>query len=365
MAAADVDAISASARIGKIRDQFIVDLRQGRIRGTSYHVAQATVNFMRKLVANCKYDTYDELLTLLKTEGRAVTAAEPTEFVVGNMVLRILKLVREEQTRLILGSDDVALADPADALHKLWKAPEVAQKEIATKQLRKATIETINEFLQEMENSRDNISSQAADHILDGDVVFTFGQSVTVDAFLKVAATKRRFTVFIGENAPSCNGKALLESLKSDEKCSWAELRLVEDTDVLPSMPQVTRVVVGAVAVLADGGFVASAGTLTLCLAAKRHAIPVIVCAAFYKLTPKFLSANDQEQFNKLLSPSSVLPFSQASSYGGADVICPLFDYIPPELVTLYIPQTFGIAPSHVYRLLGEYFHPEDIEHNL
>lgn len=58
-----------------------------------------------------------ELLSLLTTEGRAVTVADPTEFVVGNMVLRILKLVREEQTRLILGSDDVAPADAADALH--------------------------------------------------------------------------------------------------------------------------------------------------------------------------------------------------------------------------------------------------------
>ena len=64
----------------------------------------------------------------------------------------------------------------------------MAQKEIAAKQLRKATIETINEFMQEMENSRDNISSQASDHIVDGDVVFTFGQSLTVDAFLKVSA---------------------------------------------------------------------------------------------------------------------------------------------------------------------------------
>ena len=30
-----------------------------KIRGTSYDVAQATVNLMRKLVANGKYDTYE------------------------------------------------------------------------------------------------------------------------------------------------------------------------------------------------------------------------------------------------------------------------------------------------------------------
>jgi translation initiation factor eIF-2B subunit beta len=47
------------------------------------------------------------------------------------------------------------------------------------------------------------------------------------------------------------------------------------------------------------------------------------------------------------------------------DIINPLFDYIPPELITLYVPQTFGIAPSHVYRLLGEYYHPDDIDRNL
>ena len=49
-----------------------------------------------------------------------MSRAVPTEFVVGNMVLRVLKLVREEHSRLLLGGGDetlLMLADPYDSLH--------------------------------------------------------------------------------------------------------------------------------------------------------------------------------------------------------------------------------------------------------
>ncbi len=60
-------------------------------------------------------------------------------------------------------------------------------KEIGAKQLRDAVIATITEFLDELENSRDNISAQAIDHVkVEGDTIVTYGYSTTVDTFLKV-----------------------------------------------------------------------------------------------------------------------------------------------------------------------------------
>ncbi len=56
-------------------------------------------------------------------------------------------------------------------------------------QLRKAVIESLREFLAEMENARDNIATQALDHVQPADVVITLGQSRTVDAFLRVRAS--------------------------------------------------------------------------------------------------------------------------------------------------------------------------------
>merc|ERR1712223_1926515 len=40
----------------------------------------------------------------------------------------------------------------------------------------------------------------------------------------------------------------------------------------------------------------------------------------------------------------------------------PIFEYVPPELVTLFISNNGGIAPSYVYRLLSELYHSEDYE---
>ena len=38
----------------------------------------------------------------------------------------------------------------------------------------------------------------------------------------------------------------------------------------------------------------------------------------------------------------------------------PKLDYIPPTLISLYLTDTGGHCPSSVYRLLTEYYSPED-----
>lgn len=53
---------------------------------------------------------------------------------------------------------------------------------------------------------------------------------------------------------------------------------------------------------------------------------------------------------------------------GGTEILsdvqiyCPTFDYVPPELVTLFISNIGGNAPSYMYRLLSELYHPDDHE---
>jgi translation initiation factor eIF-2B subunit beta len=42
------------------------------------------------------------------------------------------------------------------------------------------------------------------------------------------------------------------------------------------------------------------------------------------------------------------------------DVVNPAFDYIPPDLVDLFITNFGGHQPSYIYRLLAEYHSPQD-----
>lgn len=37
-----------------------------------------------------------------------------------------------------------------------------------------------------------------------------------------------------------------------------------------------------------------------------------------------------------------------------------MFDYVPPELITLFISNIGGNAPSYIYRLMSELYHPDD-----
>lgn len=61
-------------------------------------------------------------------------------------------------------------------------------------------------------------------------------------------------------------------------------------------------------------------------------------------------------------SPEKVLPLSDAAQLmqAGVEIMQPEFDYVPSNLVTLYITNNGGSAPSYMYRLLSEYYHPTD-----
>lgn len=98
-----------------------------------------------------------------------------------------------------------------------------------------------------------------------------------------------------------------------------------------------------------------------MCLAAKRHSVPVCICAAFYKITPCFLPVLNLVP--SMGSPAEIVPYWDDDSMSEALIINPLFDLIPSQLISLYISHTSAISPSHVYRLIGDYYHPDDISH--
>ncbi len=45
---------------------------------------------------------------------------------------------------------------------------------------------------------------------------------------------------------------------------------------------------------------------------------------------------------------------------GHVQALNPALDYVPPELVSLFVTDTGGYTPSYVYRLLMEYYSRED-----
>ena len=128
-------------------------------------------------------------------------------------------------------------------------------------------------------------------------------------------------------------------------------------------MSRVNKVIIGTHDILANGGLKAVTGTNVVALASKHYSVPMIVCSSMHKLTPKHCSSADNEAFSQFASPQeSLRQGADGHILSKLDTYNPIFEYVPPELVTLFISNMGGHAPSYVYRLLSELYHPDDYE---
>lgn len=340
-------------------EAFLTELKRcgsgtGSLRGSA-ETARETSALLRRITAQARWSSAGELMEIIRKEGRRMTAAQPSETTVGNMIRRVLKIIREEYARSKGSSEEM---DQQESLHKLLTSGGSSEDNFRQHftHLKANVIEAINELLTELEGTTDNISMQALEHIHSNEVIMTIGRSRTVEAFLKDAARKRKFHVMVAECAPFCQGHEMALSLSKED----IETTVIPDAAIFAVMSRVNKVIIGTQTVLANGGLRAVNGTHTLALAAKHHSTPLIVCAPMFKLSPQF--PNEDDTFHKFVSPHEVLPFTEGEILSKVNAHCPVFDYVPPELITLFISNIGGHAPSYIYRLISELYHLEDHE---
>jgi len=115
-------------------------------------------------------------------------------------------------------------------------------------------------------------------------------------------------------------------------------------------MSGVNKVILGAHAVLANGGLFATAGSALAATAAHAHSTPVMVCAGQFKFTPKWTVYRSQGAID-FGDPSKVLSFQEGNFGDNVDVINPAFDYLGPDLVDVYITNEYvgGVLLWGVY----------------
>ncbi|XP_051880459.1 translation initiation factor eIF-2B subunit beta [Pristis pectinata] len=329
---------------------FLGRLGRGELRGSEV-LAMATAGLLRRIVAHSRWSNAGELLDLIRTESRKVIAAQPSETTVGNIIRRVMKIIREEYSRLQGHSEEM----DQESLHKLLTSD--SQSEDLSQSftpLKSNVIELINELLTELEGTRYHIAAQALEHIHSNEVIMTLGRSPTVEAFLMEAARKRSFQVIVAECAPYCQGHEMSVALSA----VGIETTVITDAAIFAVMSRVNKVIIGTKTILANGGLRTVNGAHTLALAARHYSTPVIVCAAMYKLCPQF--PNEENTVHKFVSPQEVLPFTEGEILCKVSAHCPVFDYVPPELITLFISNIGGNAPSYIYRLMRELYNPTD-----
>ena len=161
------------------------------------------------------------------------------------------------------------------------------------------------------------------------------------------------------ESAPYYGGQEMAKCLCE----AGIDTTVISDAAVFAVMPLVSKVFLPTHAVMANGGLMAPSGSHMVALTAREHAVPVVCITGLFKLCP--LYPHDLDEFNEMCSPTAVLDYSGLGDNAAmlrdkAEVLNPEYDYIPPDLLDLYVTNTGGHQPSYVYRLLAECYHPAD-----
>ncbi|KAH7926648.1 nagb/rpia/CoA transferase-like protein [Leucogyrophana mollusca] len=369
----------SSAANQRVVENLASRLRRRQVVG-SRETALETVLVLRQVVSKARFSNIDQLVEVIRSVGRKLVEAQPKEHTVGNTVRKVLHHIREEYHTATQGTTAAAStsrstlsiakfvlqgqprkqnAPPkaSDETRGTLKENDPDDPDAFARTLKPVLMEAIQDVLDELETVYDNISKNAKDHIHSDEIILTIGKSSTVEAFLKSAAPYRKYTVIVADTAPSYSGHDMAQSLSS----AGISTVLVPDSAIYALMSRVNKVILGAHAILANGGMFAITGSLLAATAARAHSTPVVVCSGQFKLTPQW---NLYHEYGALdfADPSSVLGFEEGNLVDKVDVVNPYYDYVRPELVDAFITNDGDHPPSSVYRLIKEAYDDEDYE---
>jgi translation initiation factor eIF-2B subunit delta len=205
--------------------------------------------------------------------------------------------------------------DIIDQASRLYDSQEQCIREIR---------ERVDEYILELQFQQDETVSNGQKHISNGDVVLTFGHSECVlNTLLEAQRRGCVVKVIVLDSRPLLEGKKMVHNLTLNRfECEYTLV-----TSLQYIMPQVSKVLLGAHAVLSNGSLLARSGSALTALAAKRSNKPVLVCCEAFKFVRQayldsichnelglpqniLLSTTQQSQaqehvFNSPLSPSS------------------------------------------------------------
>ncbi len=154
--------------------------------------------------------------------------------------------------------------------------------------------------------------------------------------------------VYVTESRPGLEGLVMAEAL---EKLN-IPVTLIVDSAVRFVMPKITRVLVGAEAIAANGAIVGKVGTSVVALTAKEARVRVFVAAGTYKFSLETV-------FGELIQipqapPDTVIEDKELKNR--VKIYAPLMDVTPPDYIDAIITERGVIAPQAVPLILREIY---------
>ncbi|CAO3620993.1 unnamed protein product [Mucor hiemalis] len=223
---------------------------------------------------------------------------------------------------------------------------------------RNRLIERIGHFIRERITMADQLIVQnGLQKIQDGDVILTYAKSSVVESLL--LETKKKgidFRVIVVDSRPLFEGKHLLRRLvAAGIDCSYHLL-----SSVYVALKSVTKVIMGAHALLNNGAVYSRIGSSMVAMAASDKQIPVMICCETYKFVNRTqvdsFVLNELGNPDDLVNTKSTTNTHYASKPDDSAVLASwrdqsdlkllnlLYDVTPSKYITLVVTEV-GLIP--------------------
>ena len=211
--------------------------------------------------------------------------------------------------------------------------------------------EAIDNFIQERITVAGKvIATSATERIEDGDVILTFARSTTIQQTLEEALSQgKRFKVIIADSRPLFEGKAL--ALRLADLGIEVQYCLLHAINYI--ITSVTKVFLGAHAMMSNGRLYSRCGTALVAMTAKEANIPVIVCCESVKFSDRValdsIVINEIAPPDELLSPDSeASPLSKWRDMPNLQLLNLMYDLTPAEYMNMVVTEYWTLPPSSV-----------------
>lgn len=237
-------------------------------------------------------------------------------------------------------------------------------RDLPWKQAKEILQDTLERYMQErMDIANQAITEHALTKITNGDVILTFGNSHAIRVLLTTAKKEGLdFYVWVADSRPLFEGKDMLAALQ-DAGISCGYIQLNALTFV---MKQITKVFLGASALMSNGAIFGRIGTTCVAMLANDSHIPVLVCCETYKISHRVQL--ESITYNELGNPDTLaeLPEGPESSCltnwketKNLKLLNLMYDVTPPDFVSGIITEV-GIIPSTSIAVLLREMNPQD-----
>lgn len=191
-----------------------------------------------------------------------------------------------------------------------------------------------------------------------GDVILTFGRSYVVSKALQhAAAMGKKFKVIVLDSNPRFEGKRTLQELADQ----GIELEYSYINGISYFMKGVTKVLIGASAMMGNGQLFSRAGTSIVCMMAHNYRVPVLVACETYKFTDKVqldaITRNEVDDPDLLNTPNleghnALKDWKNKPTLKMLNLV---YDLTPSEFIDMIITEHGPVPSTSVPALIREF----------